>query len=125
MGTEIQLTIGNVSLDYAKNFMGNDYGFLFQEADLARRRSDAINYEYYEEHPDEASDLLVSELGFVRPLARIRPRLCLLGHTLEGARAEYQAVVEEAASVAEFIVATEDAKPLLNFEEFCALANLY
>ncbi len=75
MGTEIQLTIGNVSLDYAKNHMGNDYGFLFQEADLARRRSDAINYNYYEEHPDEEPDLAESELEFVRPLSRVLSRL--------------------------------------------------
>jgi hypothetical protein len=34
MGTSIELTVSNVSLDYAKNFMGNDYGFLFQETDL-------------------------------------------------------------------------------------------
>lgn len=125
MGTEIQLTIGNVSLDYAKNHMGNDYGFLFQEADLARRRFDAIDYNYYEEHPDEEPDLAESELGFVRPLSRVLSRLSVLGHTLERARAEYQAILEEATSMADTTDPAEDAKPTLTFEEFCALASLY
>ncbi|WP_161495375.1 HEPN/Toprim-associated domain-containing protein [Bradyrhizobium sacchari] len=40
MRTEIRLTIGHVSLDYAKNDMGFDYGLLFQDGDLTRCRSD-------------------------------------------------------------------------------------
>jgi hypothetical protein len=47
VGTEIQLIIGHVALDYAKNGMGNDYGFMFQDSDVTRHRSDAISYEYY------------------------------------------------------------------------------
>ena len=125
MGTSIELTVGDVSLAYAKNFMGNDYGFLFQEADLTRRPYSGINYDYYSEHPDEQVDLAESELGFVWPLSRVLTRLRLLGHTLEGARAEYRAILEEAASVFDPLDSADDAKPLLSFEEFCSLANLY
>lgn len=60
MGTSIELKIGGVSLDYAKNSMGNDYGFLFQEADVTRIRSDGIDYEYYAEHPEEQAELEVA-----------------------------------------------------------------
>jgi hypothetical protein len=41
MGTEILLKIRGVSLDYPKSHIGNDYGFLFQDGDEARRRSDS------------------------------------------------------------------------------------
>lgn len=30
MGTSIELKVGGVSLDYAKNNMGHDYGYLFK-----------------------------------------------------------------------------------------------
>jgi hypothetical protein len=122
MGTIIELKVSSVSLDAAKNSMGNDYGYLFQEPDLARRPCDGIDYDYYREHPEEEDDLAESELAFVRPLARVIPRLFALGHTLETARAEYEAVVAEAASISE---SDADDPEFLNFDEFCALANLY
>lgn len=122
MGTSIELKVSSVSLDYAKNNMGNDYGYLFQESDLARRPCDGIDYDYYREHPEEEDNLADSELAFVRPLARVTPRLFVLGHKLETARAEYEAVVAEAASISESDA--HDAE-FLNFDEFCALANLY
>lgn len=125
MGTSIELTVGNVSLDYAKNSMGNDYGFLFQEADLARRKSESIDYDYYAEHPEEKAELEVSGLMFLRQLSRVVPRLNLLGHTLDGARAEYQNLVEEANSVLDEIAPSGEKKDWLTFEEFCALANIY
>lgn len=122
MGTSIELKVSSVSLDYAKNHMGNDYGYLFQEADLARRTCDGIDYNYYREHPEEEGDLAESELAFVRPLARAIPRLFVLGHTLESARAEYEAVVAETASISE---PDEADAEFLTFDEFCTLANLY
>jgi hypothetical protein len=121
MGTEITFEVSNVSLDYAKNNMGNDYGFLFQDADLARRRSDGIDYKYYEEHPEEEADLAEHELAFVRPLSRVLPRLHVLGHTLDTARAEYQDALDEAAT---YDFGEEGVLPL-TFEEFCDLANRY
>jgi hypothetical protein len=121
MGTEIEFKVSNVSLDYAKNNMGNDYGFIFQDADLTRRHSGGINYEYYEEHPEEKADLAEHELAFVRPLSRVLPRLHVLGHTLDLARAEYQDALDEAAT---YGFGEEGSLPL-TFEEFCGLANRY
>jgi hypothetical protein len=125
MGTSIELTVSGVSLDYAKNNMGNDYGHLFQEPDLARRPCDGIDYDYYRDHPELEHELADSELAFVRPLARVIPRLHVLGHTLAGARAEYEAVVAEAASLFQSLPADERQVHQLDFDEFCALANLF
>lgn len=119
MGTEIQLTIEDVSLDYAKNHMGVDYGYLFQEADLTRRHCDGVNYEYYEENPGQIADLEQSELTFARPLDRVIPRLKVLGYSLDGARAEYEVAVAEAP----ILTGAGESSPL-TFEEFCELANL-
>src|SRR5690554_2028616 len=99
MGTSIELCIGDVSLSYSKNHMGIDYGFLFQDGDLKRQKSKAINYEYYEENPDEKYELDEAEEAFSRALSRVLPRLKLLGFTLEAARAEYQAMVAEAEEI--------------------------
>jgi len=124
VGTEIQLTIGHVSLDYAKNSMGNDYGFLFQNGDLTRRRSDAISYEYYKEHPEEAEELDAHEAAFVKPLKYVLPRLQLLGYNLERARQEYEALLASTIDMNDD-GETDDSSPLLTFEEFCSLACRY
>lgn len=129
MGTEIQLTVSGVSLSYAKNNMGIDFGFLFQEGDDSRRQLDGINYDYYEENPDKKGDLAEYEEVFARPLARILPRLHLFGSTLASARAEYEAVVADALE----IQGMWDKDPsyslpkvdFLSFKEFCDLANRY
>lgn len=129
MGTEISLTIEGISLSYAKNNMGIDFGFLFQKGDESRRKLDGINYDYYEENPDKKGDLDDYEEVFARPLARILPRLQLFGATLESARAEYEAVLADAIE----IQARWDEDPsysfpkidFLSFEEFCDLANRY
>ena len=83
MGTSIELCIGNVSLSYSKNFMGIDYGFLFQEGDLFRRKTDSIDYGYYEEHPEEKEEIDEAEELFARTLSRILPRLKILGFHLK------------------------------------------
>ncbi|WP_442499155.1 HEPN/Toprim-associated domain-containing protein [Methylobacter sp. sgz302048] len=125
MGTSIELCVGNVSLSYSKNFMGEDYGFLFQEDDLFRRKTDAINYDYYEEHPEEKEELAEAEELFARTLSRILPRLEILGFTLEAARAEYQAAVAEAEDISRYGGIEESKKIYLTFEEFCNLACRY
>lgn len=125
MGTSIELCIGNVSLSYSKNFMGEDYGYLFQKGDLFRRKTDAINYDYYEEHPKEKEELAEAEEFFARTLSRILPRLEILGFTLEAARAEYKAVVAEAVEMTSYSELEEPKKEYLTFEEFCSLANRY
>lgn len=125
MGTSIELCIGNVSLSYSKNFMGVDYGFLFQEGDLFRRRTDSVDYNFYEEHPTEIEDLAEAEELFARTLSRILPRLEILGFTLEAARAEYQAVVAEAVEMASYLELEESKTEYLTFEEYCNLASRY
>jgi HEPN/Toprim N-terminal domain 1 len=125
MGTSIELCIGNVSLSYSKNFMGEDYGFLFQEGDQFRRRTDSIDYDYYEEHPEEMEELAEAEELFARTLSRILPRLELLAFTLEAARAEYQAVVAEAVEMSSYIELEVPKKEYLTFEDFCSLACRY
>lgn len=123
MGTSIELSVGGVRLDYAKNHMGSNWGCLFQEGDLTRRRVDQIDYDYYAQHPEEEGELAGAEEAFVRSLARVLPRLAILGYSLEGARAEYEALLADAVS----LEGDGDAgiSAFLTFEEFCALANRY
>lgn len=125
MGTSIELCIGNMSLSYSKNSMGEDYGFLFQEGDLFRRKTDSIDYDYYEEHPDEKEELAEAEELFARTLSRILPRLEMLGFTLEAARAEYQTVVAAAAEMSNCSELEVSSDHYLSFEEFCRLACRY
>lgn len=125
MGTSIELCIGNVSLSYSKNHMGIDYGFLFQSGDLTRRKSRSINYEYYEENPEEKRELDEAEEIFARALYRVLPRLNLLGFTLDSARAEYQAMLAEDEKISNEICIEESEKKYLTFEEFCNLACRY
>lgn len=66
MGTEINLKVGGISLADSKNFKGIDFGHLFQESDRTRRKMEEINYEYYEENPDEIGELEVFEMVFAR-----------------------------------------------------------
>lgn len=124
MGTEINLTVGGISLSFSKNHMGIDFGYLFQEGDRTRRKMEEINYEYYQENPDEIADLEVAEMVFARRLDRIAPRLELLNHSLDAARAEYVAVVAETLEMASYSEPPEEPS-LLSFEEFCALACRY
>ena len=105
--------------------MGEDFGFLFQESDLFRRQTDAINYDYYEEHPEEKEELAEAEELFARKLCRILPRLDILGFTLEAARAEYQTAVAEAEELSIYNELEESKKEYLTFEEFCDLACRY
>ena len=120
MGTSIELKLGDFSLDYSKNYMGGDYGFLFQNGDTDRRSSDQIDYEYYRENLEE-TELAEHEASFVRQLKLVLPRLKLLGYTLESARAEYQALVDDMMEIVE-----DDPSPVvLTFDEFCSLACRY
>ncbi|MFH1026993.1 MAG: HEPN/Toprim-associated domain-containing protein [Pseudomonadota bacterium] len=112
-------------LSYSKNSMGIDYGYLFQEGDLFCRRTDSIDYDYYEEHPAEIEDLAEAEELFARTLSRILPRLEILGCTLEAACAEYQAVVAEAVEMASYNELEESKTEYLTFEEYCNLACRY
>ena len=122
MGTYIELKLGGVTLDWSKNSLGADHGFLFQDADRTRRPSDQIDYSYYADNPNE--DIGINEDAFVRPLARVLPRLDLLGHTLDAARAEYDALLEELAEYMDDEESRESWNPM-TFDEFCSFANRY
>ncbi|WP_156399061.1 HEPN/Toprim-associated domain-containing protein [Methylobacterium sp. Leaf466] len=124
MGTSIELMVSGVSLDYAKNIMGNDYGYLFQKTDVVRRAYDGDNYDYNRHPIEEEDDLAERETAFRRPLARVIPRLEVLGHTLGSARLEYEAAVAEAVKITE-LMGDEYKTEYLAFDEFCALANLF
>ncbi|WP_267965808.1 HEPN/Toprim-associated domain-containing protein [Methylobacterium oryzae] len=118
MGTSIELELGGITLDYAKNHMGNDHGPLFQENDRQRRPSDEIDYEYFVENPDD--ELLArNEACFVRRLGQVIPRLNLLGHTIETAKEEYEAVVRDAIEVQRDSGQEGDGQIVyMNFQEF-------
>ena len=120
MGTAITLEAGPVGLDYSKNHMGADYGFLYQPGDDTRRLSDQINYEYYKANPDDGA-IAVSEEAFVRPLSRVLPRLSVLGLTLDRARDEYEGLCRETIDSEE----DEETRNLLTFEEFCRVVCRY
>ncbi len=119
MGTEITLEIAEMTLDYSKNFRGTDHGALFQNVDRKRSRSDQINYEYFEENNEDPAPM---EMGFVRKLKDILPRLDLLGFTREQARLEYLGVAEECREEDSYDDDGDTEKPrdIMSFEEFCA-----
>lgn len=122
MGTEIELTIGGISVDYAKNHMGNDHGFLFQDPDRSRTHAEGIDYDYYKDHPEES--LEDEEAAFVRPLKSVLPRLDLTGHTIEAAKAEYELLVHEAKET-ESEYAPIPKSGLMAFDEFCAFCGRF
>ncbi|MES1990937.1 MAG: HEPN/Toprim-associated domain-containing protein [Pseudomonadota bacterium] len=122
MGTEIELTVGGVSLDFSKNHMGIDHGFLFQESDRTRCHSQQIDYDYSESRPEE--DLAQAEAAFIRPLSRVLPRLDIAGYTIDAARAEYEAVVGEALEQ-ESEYASVPADGFMSFDEFCEFCGRF
>ncbi|WP_428333777.1 HEPN/Toprim-associated domain-containing protein [Novosphingobium sp.] len=124
MGTAIELEVGDVSICYAKNHMGMDFGYLFQPGDETRRKSDAINYDYYEEHPEEKDELVMHEAAFARPLSRVLPRLLLSGSSIDSARFEYEAIIAEAREMASYGEPPEESD-FLTFAEYCALVRRY
>lgn len=79
MGTIIDLTVGDVSVDWSKNFRGNDHGALFQEQDRQRLHSEQADDD--DEDPDSASSH--RKMVFARPLRTLAPRLELLGYRIE------------------------------------------
>lgn len=121
MGTIIELKVGGVSIDWAKNNAGNDHGFLFQEADRGRRHSEDTNYDYYAANPE--LDVAVREASLARNLKRVLSRLDLIGCTLEIARAEYEAVVANHVEIAGDL--GWDSSTVLTFDEYCALVGRY
>lgn len=87
MGTSIELKVGGISVDWAKNERGADHGPLFQETDRQRVRSDQIDYDYYTQAGEDPGH---SEMALSRRLRRVVPRLELLGYTLPTVRRMYE-----------------------------------
>ena len=115
MGTEINLDIAGLSVDWSKNHRGADHGFLFQSDD--RRR---VPFED-DDHGDDPDQSLM-EMAFIRRLRSVLPRLELLGHTLATAQAEYEGVaavcVEDRRSLREEGIDEELPLELMSFQEF-------
>lgn len=117
MGTEINLTVGGISLSYAKNHVGIDFGHLFQDGDQAQRRIEEIDQN---KNSEKEVDREISGMVFARTLRRIVPRLKLLNHSLDTARIEYEAVIASSLETQR-----DKQASFLTFEEFCALVRRY
>lgn len=124
MGTEISLSIDNVDVCWSKNHMGIDHGSLFQSGDRKRSRSDQVNYDYFESEDD--SGLIKMEMGFVKPLKDVIPRLALMGITLDQVRSEYERAAADCEETAKHLEeqGLEKAVPCMQFDEFLELAKL-
>lgn len=122
MGTEIHLTVGGVSIDWSKNHAGVDHRSLFQEGDRTKLPFEEADDD--SEEGDKKSHVTRPEDDVLsRTLARILPRLDLMGWTLDAARAEYKALVDEQNEITEESV--QDTSGVMTFEEFCTFAGRY
>jgi len=118
VGTEIDLTIAGITLEWSKNMMGADHGFLFQAGDLTRRMSDQVRYEETDGHEQH-------DAAFVRRLGRVIPRLDLLGHSIDSARIAYEQAVGDATQMAAEMTSIELPNEFMSFEEFGAFCRRY
>ena len=78
MGSYISLGVGELELDWGKNFGFRDYSKLFLPKDLKH-----ISYYY-------ADDVVEQKPGYSCSLARVKPRLELLGYSLKMLKDIYQ-----------------------------------
>lgn len=115
MGTEIYLKIDKLSVDWSKNHMGRDHGFLFQENDRKRIRVKGINYDEYGD-PDDSLELMEKVLS--RPLRQVVPRLELCGFDLNRAKQEYDNQVQDNAELHH-----PDEFDSMDFNEFLAFVR--
>lgn len=117
MGTEISLTIAGMPISQAKNARGPDHGFLFQESDCQRLRSDQIDYDAIDSNDPELPEL---ERGFSRALKLVVPRLELLGYTMKTVEAEYESIVSVYAEEQRLVAEDSGEAPpqVMSFEEF-------
>lgn len=124
MGTSIELTVAGLSIDYSKNSMGRDHGAIFQAEDRLSRRSDQIDYDYYNENPDDET-VRNHEASFARPLKKIIPRLDLLGFTEAAARTEYDQLIQDELEMRGEDYDEQGRANYLSFEEYCEFACQY
>jgi hypothetical protein len=118
VGTEITLDVGGMMLDWSKNSRGADHGFLFQGSDCRRIRDEDFDYAGYTKKED--AERAKDEMGFVRKLDDLVPRLELLGYTLERVEKDYQRAAtqcrEDRRSEAE--EGFRDNPNVMSFEEY-------
>jgi hypothetical protein len=126
MGTSIELELGGIGLDYAKNHMGPDHGHLFQEGDRTRRPVNGVVDEEEDNDGGNDAERAAEEAAFVRPLSRVLPRLNLLGFTLGAARREYEAVVAEQVEQSSWDHREDKtAADYMTFDEFCTFCDRF
>ncbi|MBL1406509.1 MAG: hypothetical protein COC00_011040 [Rhizobiales bacterium] len=90
------LSIGGIDVSWSKNSMGMNHGHLFQEKDRRRFQSDQIDYDYFKDK-DEDDELAAMEIGFIKPLRDVLPRLELLGYSLARVKQDYERAAEDSA----------------------------
>ena len=81
MGSMISLGVGRMEIDWGKNNFFRNHSALFQTSDVKM-----IPYYYVE---DDGNPLIVEKEGYSRQLKLVKPRLDLLGYTLEMIEEKY------------------------------------
>lgn len=118
MGTIISLSVDDVDVCWSKNHIGIDHGPLFQPEDRKRFKSDQVNYDYFEF--ENEPDLIKMEMGFIKNLGDVVPRLELMGFTIEQISKEYEIVVAESNETRKELEESglEKATPCMRFDQF-------
>ena len=81
MGSMISLGVGRMEIDWGKNNIFKNHSALFQTSDVKM-----IPYYYVD---DDGNPLIVEQEGYSRKLRLVKPRLDLLGYTLEMIEEKY------------------------------------
>lgn len=108
MGTMITLGVGKLEINWGKNNAFDNFRDLFQPEDWKD-----IKYYY-------ADNVVEIKKGYSRKLSQVKPRLDLLGYTLQGIRTMYEtAYTEYCDGVGEY------AEKVLTFDEyFCIFSKI-
>jgi hypothetical protein len=77
MGSEVTLDIGNLCVDYGKNFV-NDHSALFRPEDLGTAEYDYVG--------DDDQPIAKEKEAYVATLRDVLPRLRLLGFSIDSLR---------------------------------------
>ena len=81
MGSMISLGVGQMEIDWGKNNLFRNHSALFQMSDVKK-----IPYHYVD---DNGSQLITWREGYSRKIKAVKPRLDLLGYTLEKIEEKY------------------------------------
>ena len=98
--------------------MGIDHGYLFQESDRQRRRTDQADYECYDDKDDP--DLVLMEKCFARPLRSVAERLDLMGYSVDRARQSYQQIRTDEVDLRKEMAGGDEGQLIdpIDFEQF-------